>query len=84
MKTRNQLLQIIRKYDFALYDLTLYLDTHTECHEALRLFQKYRKLRQTAVDEYTSRFGPLQAVQNEDESHWAWGRTPSPWEKEAN
>ncbi len=84
MKTRNQLLQVIRKYDFALYDLTLYLDTHTQCREALRLFQKYRALRKAAMEEYVNRFGPLQAVQNENESQWDWVKTPSPWEKEAN
>ncbi|MBR6617303.1 MAG: spore coat protein CotJB, partial [Oscillospiraceae bacterium] len=52
MKNRNQLMQVIRKYDFALYDLSLYLDTHTQCREALQLYRKYRTLRQAAMDEY--------------------------------
>ncbi len=84
MKTREQLLQIIRKYDFALYDLTLYLDTHTQCQEALRLFRKYRALRQSAMEEYVRRFGPIQAVQNENDKVWDWAKGPYPWEREAN
>lgn len=84
MKNRNQLLQVIRKYDFALYDLSLYLDTHTQCREALQLFQKYRALRRAAMDEYVKRFGPLKAVQNESETQWDWAKTPFPWEREAN
>ncbi len=83
-KNRNQLMQVIRQYDFALYDLALYLDTHTQCREALALFQKYRNLRKMAVDEYVHRFGPIRHVQNESEMQWDWAKGPYPWEKEAN
>ncbi len=84
MKDRNQLMQIIRKYDFALYDLALYLDTHTQCREALQLYQKYRSLRKSAVEEYVQRFGPISHVQTESVSQWDWAKGPYPWEKEAN
>ena len=84
MRTRNQLMQMIRKYDFALYDLTLYLDTHTQCQEALQLFDKYRSQREKAVEEYVRRFGALQAIQNQNDQRWEWGKGPFPWEREAN
>jgi spore coat protein JB len=84
MRNREALMQVIRKYDFALYDLTLYLDTHTQCQEALALFRKYRSLRESAVAEYVKRFGPLQPLQNENETQWQWGKGPYPWEREAN
>ncbi len=84
MKNRNQLMQVIRKYDFALYDLALYLDTHTQCCEALQLYQKYRSLREAAVNEYVHRFGPISHVQTESTSQWDWAKGPYPWEKEAN
>lgn len=84
MKTRNQLMQVIRKYDFALYDLALYLDTHTQCREALQLFQKYRSLRQAAVDEYVRRFGPINHTQSDSQKQWNWAKGPYPWEREAN
>lgn len=84
MKTRSQLMQLIRRYDFALYDLSLYLDTHTQCRDALQLYQKYRTLRQAAVDEYVRRFGPLDHRQTESKTQWDWVKGPYPWEKEAN
>lgn len=84
MNRRTQLLHMIQKYDFALYDLMLYLDTHTGCQEALALFRKYKSQREKAIAEYTSRFGPLQAVHQQSEHEWDWGKGPYPWEKEAN
>ena len=84
MNHRSQLLRMIQKYDFALYDLMLYLDTHTRCQEALALFEKYRSERDKAVKEYTSRYGILQADQQNNQTEWDWGKAPSPWEKEAN
>ena len=84
MNRKSQLLRMIQKYDFALYDLMLYLDTHTECEEALQLFQKYKAKREQAVREYQSRFGILQAHQQESTKEWDWGKGPYPWEKEAN
>lgn len=84
MNQKSHLLRMIQKYDFALYDLMLYLDTHTECEEALQLFQKYKAKREQAVKEYQSRFGILQAHQQENTKAWDWGKGPYPWEKEAN
>ncbi len=84
MNRRTQLLRAIQKYDFALYDLMLYLDTHTSCREALALFRKYKEQREKAVREYTSRFGSLQADQQQNAQEWEWGKGPYPWEKEAN
>ena len=84
MKTRNQLMQSIQKYDFALYDLMLYLDTHTNCQNAMRLYRQYRNKREEAVEEYVKRFGPINALQSDTKKCWNWGNGPYPWEKEAN
>jgi len=84
MKTRCEIMRTIQKYDFALYDLMLYLDTHTQCREALALFEKYRSQREKAVKEYNQRFGSLQADQNQNPEQWEWGKGPYPWEREAN
>ncbi len=84
MRNRNQLMQVIRKYDFALYDLMLYLDTHTQCQEAMKLYRKYRAQRDAAVQEYVRRFGPIQASQSSAEMQWDWSKGPYPWEREAN
>ncbi len=84
MNRREQLIRMIQKYDFALYDLMLYLDTHTQCKEALALYQKYKLQREKAVQEYVSKFGTLQADQQNNPDQWEWGMGPYPWEKEAN
>lgn len=77
-------MQTIRKYDFALYDLALYLDTHTQCREALRLYKQYLALRKAAVEEYTTRFGPIDLKTCNSDHEWAWVKSPYPWEREAN
>ncbi|MDE5753665.1 MAG: spore coat protein CotJB [Oscillospiraceae bacterium] len=84
MRTQKQLLSLIQRYEFALYDLQLYLDTHTQSREAIALFDKYRSQREQAIAEYTRRFGPLQAIQNQNPDRWEWAKGPYPWEKEAN
>lgn len=81
---RSELMQCIRKYDFALYDLMLYLDTHPDCREARNLFADYRSKRAEAVREYVKRFGPIKAIQTDPSRRWNWGEGPYPWEREAN
>ncbi|MDE7122034.1 MAG: spore coat protein CotJB, partial [Oscillospiraceae bacterium] len=40
MRSQKQLATLIQRYEFALYDLQLYLDTHTQSREAIALFNK--------------------------------------------
>ena len=84
MKSRNELMQIIRMYDFALFDLMLYLDTHPGCRKAAALFDEYREKRAEAVADYTAQYGPIKALQTDTSKRWSWGAGPYPWEKEAN
>lgn len=81
MNAEKMLMQRIRQYDFALKELNLYLDTHPYCRRALELFSKYRKLREEAVAEYNSRFGPITPEQNTNTHHWSWVDDPWPWER---
>ncbi|MCR5599638.1 MAG: spore coat protein CotJB [Ruminococcus sp.] len=81
MNERKMLLNKIKKYDFALKELVLFLDTHTECRSALAMFKKYKELRSSAVEEYSRKFGPLTPEQNNDMRHWSWTDDPWPWER---
>lgn len=81
MNEKNILMKRIRQYDFALKELDLYLDTHPACRRGLALFRKYRALREEAVSEYTSRFGPLVPEQSRAEQSWDWTDDPWPWER---
>lgn len=81
MNERKMLLSKIQKYDFALKELNLYLDTHPYCRRALALFDNYNKLRKEAVSEFTRKFGPLTPEMNNDLQHWNWIDDPWPWER---
>ena len=81
---RLALLKQIQQYNFAAYDVLLYLDTHSDDKKAFTMYQelmaKYKKL----LNEYQQNYGPLTiegaAVQNE----FNWYRSPWPWENGAN
>ena len=69
MNERKMLMNKIKKYDFALKELNLYLDTHPNCRRALAMFKKYKELRSAAMDEYVCKFGPVTPDQNNDRIH---------------
>ena len=81
MNEQKMLFSKIKKYDFTLKELNLYLDTHPNCRRGLAMFQKYRKLRQNAVDEYARKYGPLTPEQVNDSERWTWTDDPWPWER---
>ncbi|MBR3665997.1 MAG: spore coat protein CotJB [Ruminococcus sp.] len=81
MNERNMLLSRIKKYDFTLKELNLYLDTHPNCRRALAMFRKYKELRSDAVEEFTKRFGPITPEQVSDMQRWTWVEDPWPWER---
>lgn len=81
MDERAMLMNKIKKYDFALKELNLYLDTHPDCRRALALFDKYRTVKKAAEEEYVSRFGPIVPEQNSNNEHWTWIDDPWPWER---
>jgi spore coat protein JB len=84
MSESAMLLDMIRKYDFALKELNLYLDTHPKCSNALMHFKKYRELREKACAEYTAKYGPLTVDMAGTDDCWNWVSGPWPWETEAN
>ena len=78
---RNELMDKINQYSFAMNEANLFLDTHPFDTEALAYFQKYRELRVEAVKEYAKYYAPLcidYAVS--DKTPWSWVNEPWPWE----
>ena len=77
----NELMNDIYKFSFALDDVQLYLDTHSDCQEALAYYQNMKKARETAVKAYECQFGPLtKDVVKDDADYWTWVNDPWPWE----
>ena len=76
---REEMMQKIRCYDFAITELALYLDTHPEDEKALCLHRKYCKEVKDLKDKYQKVFGPLTI--NYPCNKWRWLEEPWPWER---
>ena len=77
---KEKLMKIITRASFAIDDVKLFLNTHPNCQEALDYYQKAKKMREKAWEEYTDNYGPLSAYDVADEDYWTWNKGPMPWE----
>jgi len=75
---REMLLFKVYEYDFAINDLNLYLDLHSEDMYAFELLKKYTKECKQAKKEYSKIFGPLNLFDTKDNSY-KWSEDPWPW-----
>lgn len=82
MNEKMRKLRKISELDFALHELTLFLDTHPTSARALELKREYRHRRDKAVAEYEAEYGPLNRTANSTEltDRWKWIDGPWPWE----
>ena len=77
---KKERLNYINQVSFVVDDVKLYLDTHPCDKEALSYFQEYSRLRNQALKEYASYYGPL-TVDTADSScsdRWNWVNDPGP------
>lgn len=54
---KQELMRTIMEYDFAIYDLALYLDTHPEDAESIATFMKLKDICKKHYDEYVRMYG---------------------------
>ncbi|MCL1953928.1 MAG: spore coat protein CotJB, partial [Firmicutes bacterium] len=76
----QQLLEAIMQADMACIDLNLYLDTHPDCKESLKLYSQYAKDSKQLTQEYESKYGLINAVDINNETHFDWASQPWPWQ----
>lgn len=81
MESRECMLKKVMEYDFALYDLVLYLDTHPFDEEALCLYKELLEEAKEAKNDYEKNFGPLSVENGATECDWKWIENPWPWER---
>ena len=68
-------------YQFALYDLALYLDTHPRDEQAMQLREVYRARLCQLVDEYEQHYGKYVATMADVQDNWLeWIKDPWPWD----
>lgn len=82
METREELLKKVMEYKFAVNDLALYLDTHPNDRDALRLHNNNVVKLKEATNEYQNRFGPL--TFETQMNRWEWVEDKWPWERGYN
>lgn len=76
--TKAEMMNQIQSYAFAINDLTLYLDTHTDDEKALTLHNEYCKEYRDIYEDYQRRYGPLSIYC--PCNSWRWVANPWPWE----
>lgn len=83
MDERTRLMRMIQQYDFSMYDLALYLDTHPKCSRALDRYNNLKEVRAEAANEYVKKYGPLNHhdVDANKTGTWNWISSPWPWER---
>lgn len=83
---KDMLMRQLSSAQFALVELNLFLDTHPDSAEALKMFKAYKEKFSALLKEYEKRFGPITAAAAMDSSMWDWINGPWPWEsnKEMN
>lgn len=77
---RNQLLRQIQEYDFAVNELTLYLDSHPTDSKAIEKHAALAKDLEILKLAYTKEFGPLTSCDGSKYGSWSWINGPWPWE----
>lgn len=76
-----ELLHQLQAVDFVLVELTLYLDTHPNDHEAINQFNQFAKERKRLKKMYEHQYGPLLQYGNSFSKYpWDWNETPWPWQ----
>lgn len=82
--TRNDLLQKISALDFFVIDLSLYLNTHPNDGEAIKLYNDAVTQVNALREEFTRTYGMMLANSSTSRQPWQWIDDPWPWEKSFN
>ena len=83
MNDRTTLLKEIDEVSFAINDLTLFLDTHPDCREAMEQFQQLSPRREALMKQYAETYEPLTvdcAGKLPPAAAFSWTNGPAPWE----
>jgi len=80
---KNELMQKIMEYKFAINDMALFLDVNPCNEKALRKHQEYVENYEKYKEKYEKRFGPI-SIYSQTDSWEKWVYDPWPWERSAN
>ena len=72
MHEKQRLMAMIRKYDFVLYELQLYLDTHPGDKRAVEMFVEACRQARARKAAFEDSFYPLTACSSGKDGCWDW------------
>ncbi len=79
----NELRERIRAYQFTLYDLELFMNTHPNDRQAHQLRAIYRDKLCKLIDAYEQHYGTLVMTKADVEGSWnEWICDPWPWDNQ--
>ncbi len=76
---KEELLLKIYELDFAITDISLYLDIHND-HKIYEIFKNYVKEYNKKVEEYEKNYGPLN-LNYSNYTNYKWLENPWPWDR---
>ena len=74
---REKLLLRVSAAQFAMWEMRVYMDTHTDNEEATKLYKKYLRRYEELKAEFEANFGPLTLGENNSDE---WLKDPWPWD----
>ena len=72
MTEKQKLMNKLQRYNFAVIETGLFLDTHH--------FEKVKMLKEEARKEYERKYGPTLCESNNNDEKWDWALGKWPWE----
>lgn len=79
MSEQERLMRRIKAYQFASWELHIYLDTHPNDCKAAKQLEDYRKMTNELVAQYEAAYGPMN-LSSSKASRYAWISDPWPWD----
>jgi len=79
MEMRRKMLKEIKCLNFAIIDISQYLDTHPDDRKAICLHKEYCNQLKEIKDKYQRIYGPLSIYYPCNK--WRWLEEPWPWER---
>ena len=83
---RDTLLEKLTAMDFMAVDIALFLNTHPEREDAIKLYNQTIMMADSLREEYEKNYGPLCSFRSyaENERFWSWIDNPWPWQNDFN
>lgn len=76
----HELMRELMEVQFLVIELHLYLDTHPNDMEALRLYNEAAMFLHRLMQHYQREYGMLMAHTPDGREEWQWIDSPWPWE----